>query len=131
MLPAVMEFQMDEVWLRSLGLEQYARNFRDHSIDSSLLASITGNDLRDLVPNHTSDQHPWFQESRSSRRISKRDWYMWRDPGPAGGAPNNWLSEFGGAAWQWGHGTDQYYYHAFLASQPDLNWRNPGARAAI
>ena len=87
--------------------------------------------LLDLVPNHTSDQHPWFQESRSSRQSARRDWYIWRDPAPDGGPPNNWLSEFGGSAWQWDERTGQYYYHAFLAAQPDLNWRNPAVRAAI
>ncbi len=85
----------------------------------------------DLVPNHTSDQHPWFIESRSSRENSKRDWYIWRDPKPDGGPPNNWLSEFGGSGWKYDELTGQYYYHAFLAQQPDLNWRNPRVRQAI
>jgi alpha-glucosidase len=87
--------------------------------------------ILDLVPNHTSDQHPWFIESRSSRDNPKRDWYLWRDPKPDGGVPNNWLSEFGGSAWTLDEATGQYYYHAFLAQQPDLNWRNPEVRAAI
>jgi alpha-glucosidase len=87
--------------------------------------------LLDLVPNHTSDQHPWFQESRASRASSKRDWYIWRDPAPDGGPPNNWLSEFGGSAWAYDELTGQYYYHAFLAAQPDLNWRNPAVREAM
>src|SRR5262249_17200314 len=73
-------------------------------------------------------QHPWFAESRSSRHDPRRDWYIWRDPGPGGAAPNNWLSEFGGSAWQLDPATGQYYYHAFLAAQPDLNWRNPQVR---
>jgi alpha-glucosidase len=63
--------------------------------------------ILDLVPNHTSDQHPWFIESRSSRNNPKRDWYLWRDPGPDGGAPNNWMSEFGGSAWQYDKATGQ------------------------
>ncbi|HEY1234190.1 MAG TPA: alpha-amylase family glycosyl hydrolase [Candidatus Binatia bacterium] len=79
----------------------------------------------DFVPNHTSDQHAWFIESRSSRDNPKRDWYLWRDPLPAGGPPNNWLSCFGGSAWEYDSQTKQYYYHAFLREQPDLNWRNP------
>jgi len=87
--------------------------------------------ILDLVPNHTSDQHPWFLESRSSRDNPKRDWYLWRDPGPDGSAPNNWLSEFGGSAWAWDEPTGQYYYHAYLKAQPDLNWRNPEVQAAL
>jgi alpha-glucosidase len=87
--------------------------------------------ILDLVPNHTSDQHPWFLESRSSRENPKRDWYIWRDGAPEGGPPNNWLSEFGGSAWQYNEASGQYYYHAFLAQQPDLNWRNPNVREAI
>ena len=78
----------------------------------------------DFVPNHTSDQHPWFIEARSSRDNLKRDWYIWRDPAPSGGPPNNWLSNFGGSAWEYDPKTEQYYYHAFLREQPDLNWRN-------
>src|SRR5690242_8638135 len=81
--------------------------------------------ILDFVPNHTSDQHPWFIESRSSRNNAKRDWYIWRDPAPRGGPPNNWLSCFGGSAWEYDRQTEQYYYHAFLREQPDLNWRNP------
>jgi alpha-glucosidase len=87
--------------------------------------------LLDLVPNHTSDQHAWFLDSRASRRSPKRDWYIWRDPGPDAGPPNNWLSDFGGSAWAYDAATGQYYYHAFLASQPDLNWRNPEVRKSI
>jgi alpha-glucosidase len=87
--------------------------------------------ILDLVPNHTSDQHPWFLESSSSRDNPKRDWYLWADPGPDGGPPNNWISEFAGPAWQWHEPTGQYYYHAFLAAQPDLNWRNPEVREAV
>lgn len=81
--------------------------------------------ILDFVPNHTSDRHPWFLESRSSRDNAKRDWYIWKDKGPDGGPPNNWLSVFGGPGWEWDEHTGQYYYHAFLKEQPDLNWRNP------
>jgi alpha-glucosidase len=81
--------------------------------------------ILDFVPNHTSDQHPWFVESRSSRDNPKRNWYIWRDPGAGGAPPNNWLSCFGGSAWEYDAHTEQYYYHAFLREQGDLNWRNP------
>jgi alpha-glucosidase len=85
----------------------------------------------DFVPNHTSDQHPWFRESRASRASAKRDWFVWADPAPNGGPPNNWLSRFGGSAWEWDEATGQYYYHSFLREQPDLNWRNPAVRDAM
>ena len=87
--------------------------------------------LLDFVPNHSSDQHPWFVESRSSRDNPKRDWYIWRDAAPNGGPPNNWISDFGGSAWEWDPATGQYYLHAFLKEQPDLNWRNPELRHAM
>jgi alpha-glucosidase len=85
----------------------------------------------DYVPNHTSDQHSWFQESRSSKNSTKRDWYMWRDAKPDGSPPNNWLSVFGGSAWQLDETTGQYYLHTFLTEQPDLNWDNPEVRKAM
>jgi alpha-glucosidase len=87
--------------------------------------------ILDLVPNHTSDRHAWFLESRSSRDNPKRDWYIWRDPAPGGGPPNNWLSVFGGSAWQWDEQTGQYYMHSFAVEQPELNWRNPEVEAAV
>jgi len=93
-----------------------------------LLAAAHERGLRvilDWVPNHTSDQHPWFLESRSSRDNPKRDWYIWRDPKPDGSPPNNWVSYFGGSAWEWDEHTQQYYLHLFVKEQPDLNWRNP------
>jgi alpha-glucosidase len=100
----------------------------------TLLAEAHKRDLKvllDFVPNHSSDQHPWFVESRSSRENPKRDWYIWRDPAPGGGPPNNWISDFGGPAWEWDEATGQYYSHAFLKEQPDLNWRNPDLRAEM
>jgi alpha-glucosidase len=94
----------------------------------ALLAGCHARGLKlilDFVPNHTSDQHPWFVESRSSRTSAKRDWYLWRD------TPNNWMSNFGGTAWTLDEGSGQYYYHSFLPQQPDLNWWNPEVRAAM
>jgi alpha-glucosidase len=87
--------------------------------------------ILDLVPNHTSDEHPWFLESRSSRDNPKRDWYLWRDPAPGGGVPNNWLSHFGGPAWTFDEKTGQYYLHQFVKQQPDLNYRNPDVLKAM
>ena len=100
----------------------------------ALLSEAHRRDMKiilDLVPNHTSDQHPWFLESRSSRDNPKRDWYLWQDGRPDGSLPNNWLSVFGGPAWEWDEVTGQYYYHAFLKEQPDLNWRNPQVQEAM
>lgn len=87
--------------------------------------------ILDFVPNHSSHLHPWFLESRSSRDNPKRDWYIWRDARPDGSPPNNWLSVFGGPGWEWDDLTRQYYYHAFLKEQPDLNWRNKELQQAM
>lgn len=92
--------------------------------------------ILDFVPNHTSNQHPWFLESCSSRENPKRDWYIWHDPEPGSGPPetrppNNWMSHFGGTAWNWDASTGQFYLHSFLPQQPDLNWRNAEVRRAI
>jgi alpha-glucosidase len=95
--------------------------------------------LLDWVPNHSSDRHPWFVESRGSRHSPRRAWYVWRDPQPGTGPgtarppapPNNWLSAFGGPAWTWDEATGQFYLHSFLKEQPDLNWRTPDLRAAM
>jgi alpha-glucosidase len=87
----------------------------------------------DWVPNHTSDRHPWFLASRSSRDDPKRDWYVWRDSGPDGGPPNNWQSAFErvGRAWTWDPTTEQWYLHSFMGEQPDLNWDNPEVERAM
>ena len=87
--------------------------------------------LIDLVLSHTSDQHPWFQESRQNRDNDKADWYVWADPKEDGTPPNNWLSIFGGSGWQWHGGREQYYYHCFLTSQPDLNFHTPAVQEAL
>lgn len=87
--------------------------------------------ILDLVLNHTSDQHAWFLESRSSRDNPKRDWYIWKDAAPDGALPNNWYSTFGGPAWEYDAQTDSYYYHYFFKQQPDLNWRNPEVKKAM
>lgn len=100
----------------------------------ALLADVHAKDMKlllDFVPNHSSNQHPWFLESRSSRDNPKRDWYIWHDAAPDGAPPNNWLSVFAGSAWEWDEQTGQYYYHAFLKEQPDLNWRNPEVKKAM
>jgi alpha-glucosidase len=87
--------------------------------------------IMDFVPNHTSDQHPWFLDSKSSRTSAHRDWYIWRDGKAAGQPPNNWISIFGGPAWKLDPTTDQYYYHFFYPQQPDLNWRNPAVEKVM
>lgn len=87
--------------------------------------------IMDFVANHTSSEHPWFKEARISKNNSKRDWYIWRDPKPDGGPPNNWLSVFGGSAWTYDKNTEQYYMHSFLSDQPDLNWRNEEVRVEM
>ncbi|MFT4605016.1 MAG: alpha-glucosidase [Rhodothermales bacterium] len=87
--------------------------------------------LVDFVPNHCSSEHPWFVEAGSSRSSLRRDWFVWRDPAPGGGPPNNWLSVFGGPAWTLDERTGQYYRHSFLKDQPDLDWRNPAVVEAL
>ena len=107
--------------------------FGDLATFDRLLDEAHGQSLRlllDWVPNHTSDRHPWFLESRSSRTSRKRDWYFWRD-GRDGGPPNNWMAAFGGRAWTWDDATAQWYLHLFLPEQPDLNWANPAVVEAM
>ena len=108
--------------------------FGDLATFDRLVQEAHRRDLRviiDFVPNHTSDRHAWFVESRALRRNPRRDWYVWRDARPDGSPPNNWLSVFGGPAWEWDDNTRQYYLHSFLKEQPDLNWRNPQVKAAM
>jgi alpha-glucosidase len=87
--------------------------------------------ILDFVVNHTSDQHPWFLDSKSSRSSAHRNWYIWRDGKGPGEPPNNWVSTFGGPAWKFDSTTNQYYYHFFYAAQPDLNWRNPAVKKTM
>jgi alpha-glucosidase len=139
---------VDAVWLSPIfvsPMRDFGYDVADHcavdpvfGTDADLDALVDGLHARgmrlllDWVPNHTSDQHPWFVESRSSRDSPKRDWYVWRDPAPDGGPPNNWIAAFKGVpAWTLDHSTGQYYLHLFLAEQPDLNWANPDVEAAM
>ena len=87
--------------------------------------------IMDMVLNHTSDKHPWFEESKNSKTNAKRDWYVWRDGKGQGVPPNNWESVFGHSAWQFDVPTNQWYYHKFYIQQPDLNWRNPAVENAM
>jgi alpha-glucosidase len=108
--------------------------FGDLAAVEELIREATKRDIKvvlDNVPNHSSDQHPWFNDSRSSRTAEHRDWYVWADPKPDGSPPNNWLSAFGGPAWTLDPRTGQYYLHNFLPEQPDLNWWNPHVRDAF
>jgi alpha-glucosidase len=146
-IPYLVELGVDAIWICPIfpsPMADFGYDISNYTDIDPLFGSLQDFDelasaahrqgirvLLDLVPNHSSDQHPWFLQSRSSRTNVKRNWYVWRDPGPGGGPPNNWLSDFGGSAWQHDPATGQYYYHAFLAQQPDLNWRNAEVRAAI
>jgi alpha-glucosidase len=146
-LPYLADLGVDAVWLSPIfrsPMADFGYDISDYTDIDPLFGTLADFDalieashrlgihvILDLVPNHTSDRHPWFVESRRSRTSRKRDWYIWRDPGLGGGPPNNWLSEFGGSAWRVDPATGQYYYHAFLAEQPDLNWRNPAVRDAV
>jgi hypothetical protein len=139
-LQYLIELGVDAIWLSPIfpsPMVDFGYDISDYTGIDPLFGSLDDFDallqaahaqglkvILDLVPNHTSDQHPWFRESLASQRNSRRDWYIWRDPGKDGGPPNNWLSQFGGSAWQYDRASGQYYYHAFLAAQPDLNWRN-------
>ena len=146
-LPYLLALGVDAIWLSPIfpsPMADFGYDIADYTGIDPLFGSIEDFDalisavhasglklILDLVPNHTSDRHPWFIESRRSRDARKRDWYIWREPAADGGPPNNWMSEFGGSAWAYDATTRQYYYHAFLAQQPDLNWRNPEVRQAI
>jgi alpha-glucosidase len=138
---------VDAIWLCPIyrsPMEDFGYDVQDHVSVDPLFGDLTIFDrlvraahtrglrlILDYIPNHCSDRHLWFYESRSSRTNPRRDFFIWRDPAPDGGPPNNWRSEFGGPAWTLDPLTGQYYYHAFLPSQPDFNWRNPHVQEAL
>jgi alpha-glucosidase len=146
-LPYLRELGVDALWISPFypsPLADFGYDVSDYcDVDprfgsladfDALVADVHRAGLRvilDFIPNHCSEQHPWFQEARSSRDNPRRDWFIWQDPRPDGGPPNNWLAEFGGSAWQLEEATGQYYLHSFLKEQPDLNWRNPEVRRAL
>jgi alpha-glucosidase len=138
---------VDAVWLSPVHpspMDDFGYDVSDHTDVDPVFGTLADMDrlvaaahrrglrvLLDWVPNHTSDRHPWFQASRSSRDDPRRDWYVWRDPRPDGGPPTNWLRYIGDSAWGWDERTGQFYYRVFLDSQPDLNWRNPQVQEAM
>ncbi|PEN14413.1 alpha-amylase [Longibacter salinarum] len=147
-LPYLAQLGVDAVWISPIYLSpmaDFGYDVADYTDVHELFGTLddadrlieTAHDLGlkvilDYVVNHSSDQHPWFQESRSSRDNPKRDWYFWKDPGPDGGPPTNWVSRFGGgSAWEFDEPTGQYYLHTYLAEQPDLNWGNEDLRNAM
>lgn len=146
-LPYLRWLGVDAIWLSPFyrsPMRDFGYDVADHTDVDPVFGSIDDVDaliagahelglrvLLDYVPNHTSDQHHWFAASRSSRSSPHRDWYVWRDPAPGGGPPNNWISVFGGPAWTLDEATGQYYLHSFLPEQPDLNWRNPDVERAM
>jgi alpha-glucosidase len=137
---------VDAVWISPIYLSpmaDFGYDVTDHTTVDPLFGTLADVDelvseahrlglrvLLDYVPNHTSIEHRWFAEARASRGSPRRDWYLWRDPAPDGGPPNNWRSVFGGPAWTLDP-SGQYYYHAYLPEQPDLNWRHPPVRDAM
>ncbi|MBV8458118.1 MAG: alpha-amylase [Acetobacteraceae bacterium] len=146
-LPHLVDLGIDAIWISPIfpsPMRDFGYDISDYCDVSALFGSLSDfarlvsvahaagiRIILDFVPNHTSDQHPWFLDSRSSRQSSKRDWYIWRDGNSDGSPPSNWQSEFGGSAWTFDGLTGQYYYHAYLKEQPDLNWRNPKVERAM
>ena len=139
--------EVDAVWISPFYLspmKDFGYDIADYTAVDSIFGTLNDSDelveeahrldlkvILDYVPSHTSDEHPWFIESRSTRDNPKRDWYIWRDPKPDGSPPNNWLEETGGSVWELDAETGQFYLHSHYASQPDLNWRNPAVREAM
>ena len=138
---------VDGVWLSPIyrsPMADFGYDVSDHRDVDPVFGDLEGFDrllgdahvrdikiLLDWVPNHTSDRHPWFVDSRSTRDSPRRDWYFWRDGRAGGGPPNNWRAAFGGGAWTWDDATGQWYLHLFLPEQPDLNWANAGVVEAM
>ena len=145
-LPHLLSLGVDALWISPIypsPMTDFGYDVADYcGIDplfgtmadfDALLAEVHRLGLKlilDFVPNHSSDRHPWFQASRQ-RQDGKADWYLWRDKAADGGPPNNWLSNFGGPGWTWDGVRQQFYYHSFLPTQPDLNWRNPDVARAL
>lgn len=146
-LPYVASLGVDAIWISPFftsPMKDFGYDVSDYCDVDPLFGSLADFDavvdeahrlglrvMIDLVLSHTSDQHPWFVESRKDRENPKADWYVWSDPLPDGTPPNNWLSVFGGSGWQWDAGREQYYLHNFLNSQPDLNFHNDEVQDAL
>ena len=146
-LPYIASLGADAVWISPFftsPMKDYGYDVADYCEVDPMFGTLADFDtivdmahrlelkvMIDLVMSHTSDKHPWFAESRASRTNPRADWYVWADPKPDGTAPNNWLSVFGGPAWQWDVRREQYYLHNFLTAQPDLNLHNPAVQEAL
>jgi alpha-glucosidase len=146
-LQHLVDLGVDAIWITPIfpsPMRDFGYDVREYCDIDPLFGSIANFDallaaahaaglkvILDFVSNHTSDEHPWFQDSRTSRLSPRRDWYLWHDGKPDGSAPNNWESEFGGSAWTFDEVAGQYYYHSYLKEQPDLNWRNPEVEEAM
>ncbi|WP_412075958.1 alpha-amylase family glycosyl hydrolase [Streptomyces xanthophaeus] len=146
-IPYLSRLGVDTLWLSpffSSPMADFGYDVRDHTAVDPLFGDLADFDglvaaahahglrvLIDYVPNHTSGEHPWFRDARTGPLSPRRDWYVWRDPAPGGGPPNNWITLFGESAWTLDAESGQYYLHSFLSSMPDLNWRNPAVREAM
>ncbi|RYH03629.1 DUF3459 domain-containing protein [Salipiger sp. IMCC34102] len=146
-IPYIASLGVDAIWISPFftsPMKDFGYDVSDYCDVDPMFGSIADFDavvetahrfgirvMIDLVLSHTSDQHPWFKEGASSRDNAKADWHVWSDPKPDGTPPNNWLSIFGGSAWQWSSRREQYYLHNFLTSQPDLNFHNPDVQQAL
>ncbi|NSX55475.1 alpha glucosidase [Sulfitobacter sp. 1151] len=146
-LPYIASLGVDAIWISPFftsPMKDFGYDVSDYCDVDPMFGSLADFDavvdtahkfglkvMIDLVLSHTSDQHAWFEQSRQSHDDPKSDWYVWADPKPDGTPPNNWLSIFGGSAWQWDARREQYYLHNFLVSQPDLNFHNPDVQQAL